>query len=172
MVYLERPCIFCWVCYSFGHSGRFIYELPFEKPRIQRGSERKYASDHKRGTLAFCLLPMQNMLTVALQLITWDAFTHAKASHQVSSLHRNRRSDSTMSDMFMSASLRISHESRSLSIAGSPPERRPNVKSMNSAVAVGLSLSLSPSATHIQTHSHIPMLVSGLMQSTRRASNC
>lgn len=140
---------------------------------------KKYVSDHKRGTRAFCLLPMQNMLTFHCGAATHHMRSiHSRnALYRVSGPHGNRTTESSMSDMFMSASLQISHESRTLSIAGSPPERRPELKYQLShgcgpvAGSLSLALSLSVCHTHTNTLTH-SRLVSGLMQSTLRASNC
>lgn len=139
--------------------GSFI-RCPLRNQKVKEEVKKKIVSNHKRGTWLSVCCPCKTCwhFTVLQQLITWEAFTHAKALYQVSSPHRNRRTESSMSDMFMSASLQISHESRTLSIAGSPPERRPKLKYElthgGGPVALSLALSCCHTHTNTLTHSH------------------
>lgn len=159
--YIYRDGAFLVECVSpmDGLGALFISCLLKNEVKEEVGRKKKCVWSTKRGTWLSVCCPCKTCwhFTVVQQLITWEAFTHAKASYQVSSPHRNRRSECRMSDMFMSASLRISHESRTLSIAGSPPERRPKLKYELSRgcgpVALSSALFLPPH-THSHTHSH------------------
>lgn len=114
----------------------------------------------KRGTWLSVCCPCKTCwhFTVAKQRITWEAFTHAKALHQVSSPRRYRRTECSMSDMFMSASLRISHEARTLSRAGSPSEHRPKLKYELTHGCWPVALSSPRPSPNLPTHTHTQIL--------------
>lgn len=128
----------------------------FWKAYMSKRKWKRCVPDQKRGTWLSVCCPCKTcwQFTVVQQLITWEAFTHAKALYQVSSQHRNGTTESSMPDMFMSASLRISHESRTLSIAGSPPACRPKLK--YELTRGRGSVALSFCHTHTNTLAHSP----------------